>query len=134
MTPEQEKKLDGLHDKVDGLHKITVNLTDIITTHISDDAKRFARHEDMLQRVRKWKAEVVEWMRGTRRGREKMTTINPDDSGSIDIGGFGSHLSLKGKWPVRFGLAVLIVLIATASGTLLGRAMTPRIVQSSEAK
>lgn len=118
MIPDQEKLIrDYLEDvareraaghTLEAVHRTTLRLFD----EVHEIRSRVA----VLER---WRKDVRRWWgnRSTHEPpREPMPTLNPDDSGSIDISILGSGAKFKGPLPVKFAGALLIVAALLASG------------------
>lgn len=134
MTPEQEKKLDLVLGEVGAIKSAVTTLAQRLIDHEAHDDKRYARHEDMLGRLRgKWR-EMKEWFlasRPSRPGREPMPTLNPDDSGSIELKAFGQEAAFRGKTPVRVAVMLLAITGLVAMGALLHSSLV-RSVSASQ--
>ena len=91
MTPEQEKAIADFagwanEERRNGvtltaLYEAQRRLSDDFLAHVAEDKQRFDKQEQRWGRLRKWREEV----RSSIGVRATMPTLNPDDSGSIDI-------------------------------------------------
>jgi len=97
MTPEQERKLDHL-----------VSAVGTLSTHVLG-------YHDRLNRLERGHKLMKEWLRRLLDGpppqgaapRPTLPSLS-DDSGSIEITGWGASTKFHGKWPVRFALGFLV--------------------------
>lgn len=96
--------------------------------------------EQRLARLERRYALMVTWLRvliDERRVkpwsiRPPMPTLNPDDSGSIDVTGFGMGATFRGRWPVRAAIVAMAIIVVGVAGALVGRALQPGTVHVQE--
>jgi hypothetical protein len=120
MTPEQR----SIHDKLDALltegrHTRSLILT--LTDKLNDVLAR-------LSALERWRKKVRTWLAGPM--REPMPTIDPDGSGSIEVGAFGAKVKATGLAPVRFAM-VVSVLVALGGLAYLCHVSVARSAQAA---
>lgn len=86
-----------------------LKLFEELETHKADDRKEFRRIRRALE------------VRGF---RDPMPTIDPDDSGSINVAFLGTRAAFRGKWPVRTVLGILVLVVFGATGAVIDRAFS----------
>lgn len=99
---------------LESVHRAVRDLADALSNHIEEDRKKFARNDDMWRRFRDWRHEVRGIMSSA--SRPRLPTLNPDDSGSIDVSGLGARVKLSGTVPVRMGVVVILVTLLVFAG------------------
>lgn len=128
MTPDQEKKIDGLDAKVDALIKTQQGLTNIVLEHVQSDARKFDefgakiekhaeqaedRHKRTWTAIRKLRDAGTEAVRGM---RGKMPSLSAEDTGSFELHALGAGAKFRGRDGIRIGLAMLVILLVGAAG------------------
>jgi hypothetical protein len=109
MTPEQERKIDSL-----------ISLVTNLTNAMSGVVERVNRLERGQKLLRAWVRKLISGpdpLDGP--PRERLPTLNPDDSGSIEIKAFGQEAAFHGKAPVRVALVLIAIAVAVGAGVLL---------------
>jgi len=109
MTPEQERKLDEAVRLGTETHRTVSDLA----THMLGLHERVNGLERGYRTLKSWARRI---MAGEDRPREKMPTLNPDDSGSIELSAFGAKAKVAGALPVRFGIGLILLTLVGAAG------------------
>lgn len=107
MTPEREERIEA---KVDGLTEAVLQLTE----HTLKSNERINRLERGFATLKSWARRAIDGAQGP---RERLPSIGPDDSGSIEARAFGMGLKASGVWPVRF--AILVIGLAAIVGCVV---------------
>lgn len=120
MTPDQEKAVADFaewanRERSQG-HTIA-KLFDRLFEHEAEDAKQFRRINRRLDRGG---------------FRDPMPSLDPDDSGSIDIRVLGTRARFAGKWPVRAAIVAIAVVCVGVTGALVGRALASQPAHALE--
>jgi hypothetical protein len=136
-NPDLDRQLSTFLEEEAARRKAEEGITlksihDALKTHVNDTNERFDelgkrldKHDDRWERLRKWRHLVWSMLPAS---RPPQPTLNPDDSGSIEIGAFGAKAAFEGKLPVR--IASVLIVLALGGGIMYMAGVAMRIARS----
>jgi hypothetical protein len=118
MSPDQERLLREYLEATarERAAGHTIEAVHLAVTRLFDEVHDIRHRVGVLER---WRKDVRRWWDGRGphdRPRDPMPTLNPDDSGQIELHALGSGVTFRGPLPVKFAGAILVIAALLASG------------------